>query len=577
MKNYLIPLLLIFSINIYAAEKSGYYSIIEKTFKDKDYSDGIKSLEQAIKEYPDESNFYSNLIFMYCYDKRFSDAVKLGSSVINRFPDNKYIPDSYRWGLVGSGWEEYNTKDFAKSLKTFKTAYDRFSDDKEVLNGYGCALREMKKYDEAIVILEKGFSKFPNDQSLKENLSWSYYYLADVMIKKGEKGKGGSCLNKFFELGDKNNPDVWANYFYKCSDLKLYDKGLGLLKDARRLFSNHEEIFKAGYWLYWNRIDDRRKAMVYGEMISDLKEICRYSSLKDVMHESGITYHHMSVSLAHVNAYEMIVKVCPYWKKFSGDEKEKSYVLLEYFKTDLPDELKFIEHNITGMILYREDRVDKAYAELEKGYREALKLPFAKKFKYDEAVYLPVPVKGFLDVSNVESRKYITHMGLNRNCYDFYGADADGSQYKKGVDPYKSKVSDWFGFGTNVFSPIDGVISEAESTNIDDSPYPSVINKGNFIHIKAEDGSIYNFYHLKKGSLKVKKGDSVKKGDILAKLGNSASSSPHLHFGVYSADWIVSRPVYFINYTSIKDGKRVFIKSGKPGIDNENYELIEVK
>jgi len=577
MKTYLIPLFLIISISINAAEKSEYYSIIEKTFKDKSYSDGIKSLEKGIKEYPDEANFHSNLIFMYCYDKRFGDAVKHGSSVINRFPGNKYISDSYRWGLVGLGWEEFNSKDFVKSVKTFKTAYEKFSDDKEVLNGYGSALREVKKYDEAIAILEKGLSKFPGDKYLKENLSWSYYYLSDVKIKKGDKGKGESLLKKFFELGDKNNPDVWANYIYKCSDLKLYDHGIDLLKDARRSFTSHDEIFKAGYWLYWNSIDDKRKSAMYDEMISDLKEICRYSSLKDVMHESGMTYHHMAVSLAHVDAYEMIDKVCPYWKKFSGDEKKKSYILFELFKRDLPAELKFIEHNIAGMILYREDRVDEAYAELEEGYREALKLPFAKKFRYDEAVYLPVPVKGFIGASNVESRKYITHMGLNRNCYDFYGADSNGNQYKEGVDPYKSKVSDWYGFGINVYSPIDGVVHEIENTNRDDSPYPAVINKGNFIHIKGADGSIYNFYHLKKGSVKVKKGDSVKKGDILAELGNSASSSPHLHFGVYSADWIVSRPVFFVNYVSIKDGEKIFIKRGKPGIMTDSYELIEVK
>ena len=82
---------------------------------------------------------------------------------------------------------------------------------------------------------------------------------------------------------------------------------------------------------------------------------------------------------------------------------------------------------------------------------------------------------------------------------------------------------------------------------------------------------------MKKGTVKFNKGDRVKKGAVIGELGNSASTSPHLHFGVYSADWIVSRPVFFVNYTSIKDGKRVFMKSGKPGISNEDYELIEVK
>jgi hypothetical protein len=312
-------------------------------------------------------------------------------------------------------------------------------------------------------------------------------------------------------------------------------------------------------------------------MISDLKELCRYSASKDIMHESGMSYHHMAVSIAHISAIQMIEKFCPYWKKFSGDEKRKCYSLLEFFKKDISAELKFIRHNLTGMILYREDRISEAYTELEAGYNEALKLPFAKNFKYDEPVYITVPLKGFIDSSNVESTKYITHMGLNRNCYDFTGADENGNQVKKGVDPYRSKVTDWYGFGKPVYSPVDGDVYDMENNNSDDTPYPESMKRGNYINIKAADGSIYNFYHLKKGSIKVKKGDRVKRSDIIAELGNSASSSPHLHFGVYSPDWIVSRPVFFINYTSIKDGKRVYAEKGKPGIDNDSYELIEVK
>ena len=577
MKKYLIPLFLILSINISASDKNEYYSIIEKTFKNKNYSDGINSLEKAVKEYPDEANFHSNLIFMYCYNGRFSDAVKYGSSVINKFPDNKYIHDSYRWGLVGSGWEEFNMKNFSKAEKTFRSAYEKYPEDKDVLNGYGCALREMKRYSDAITILEKGYNKFPDDRYIKENLSWSYYYLADEVIKKGNQVNGKILLKKFFESGDKNNPDVWANYLYKCSDLKLYSDGIELLKEAQRKFKDHDEVYKAGYWLHWNLTDDRKKSGDYEGMIIGIKDLYGYSSSKDVMHESGMSYHHMAVSIAHVDTYEMIDKTCPYWKKFSGDEKEKSYKLLAAFKKNLPAGLKFIEHNLTGMILYREDRVDEAYTELEAGYREALKLPFAKKFMYEEPVYMPVPVKGFIDSSNVESRKYITHMGLNRNCYDLMGADENGNQFRKGVDPYKSKADDWYGFGISVYSPVDGVIHEVENINSDDPPYPEIMRKGNFVQIKVDDGSIYHFYHLKKGSVKVKKGDKVRKGDIIAQLGNSASTSPHLHFGVYSADWIVSRPVFLIDYTSIKDGVKVFTESGKPGINNDSYELIEVK
>ncbi len=577
MKKYLIPLFIIIAISAYASDKNEYYTIIEKTFQNKNYADGIKSLEQAIREFPEEANFHSNLIFMYCHDRRFGEAVKHGALVIKKFPDNKYISDGYRWGLVGLGWEEFNSKDFTKSAKTFKTADEKFPEDREILNGYGCALRELKKYEEAIVVLEKGYRKYPEDKYLKENLSWSYYYLSDMTNKKGDDVKSESLLKKFFELGDKNNPDVWANYLYKCSHLKLYDEGITLLPEAQKRFKDHVEIYKAGYWLYYNRVSENKKYGEYNEMISGIKNLCTYSLSKDIIYDNGMSYYQMALSLSHICISDMISQICPYWKKFSEDEMKKSYVLLELFKKNMPSELKFIEHNLTGMILYREGRVDEAYAELEAGYSEALKLPFAAKYKYSEPVYIMVPLKGYIISANVESRKYITHMGLNRNCYDFSGAVEDGSQLKKGIDPYKSKLSDWYGFGNSVYSPIDGVVSEMENNYDDSPPFPRSMKHGNFIYLKTEDGSIYNFYHLKKGSVKVKKGDRVKRGEMIAQLGNSASTSPHLHFGVYSSDWIVSRPVFFINYTSIKDGTKEFKKSGQPGILNENYELIEVK
>ncbi len=577
MKIYLIPLLFIISTNIFASEKNEYYSIIEKIFQNKNYSDGIKSLSEAIREYPDEANFHSNLIFMYCHDKRFSDAVRHGAFSVKKFPGNKYVLDGYRWGLVGLGWEEFNGKNFAKAADIFKSANEKFADDKEILNGYGCALREMKKYDEAVIILEKGYVKYPEDKYLKENLSWSYYHLSGLAGKDEDFEKREIYLKKFFELGDKGNPDVWANYLYRCSMLKLYNEGITLLPEAQGRFKDNAEIYKAGYWLYYNSISENKNYGEFNLMISGIKNLCSYSASKDIMHESGMSYHHMAVSLANISISDMMHKICPYWKKFSDDEKKQSHVFLELFKENVTSELKFIEHNLTGMILYREERVDEAYAELEAGYREALKLPFSEKYKYSEPVYIVLPLKGFIDSTSIESRKYITHMGLNRNCYDFYGADKEGNQVKKGIDPYRSKPGDWYGFGIPVYSPVDGVVYEMENNNDDNPPFPRSMKRGNFIFLKTADGSIYNFYHLKKGSVKVKKGDKVNQGQVIAQLGNSASTSPHLHFGVYSADWIVSRPLFFINYTSIKDGVKEFKDSGQPGIGNDNHELIEVK
>ncbi|MDA9852179.1 M23 family metallopeptidase [Flavobacteriaceae bacterium] len=56
---------------------------------------------------------------------------------------------------------------------------------------------------------------------------------------------------------------------------------------------------------------------------------------------------------------------------------------------------------------------------------------------------------------------------------------------------------------------------------------------GNYITIK-HDNEEFSFYaHLKKNSIKVRKGDVVKKGQHIANCGNSGNSTePHLHFQV---------------------------------------------
>lgn len=60
---------------------------------------------------------------------------------------------------------------------------------------------------------------------------------------------------------------------------------------------------------------------------------------------------------------------------------------------------------------------------------------------------------------------------------------------------------------------------------------------GNGLRIKHEDGWVTQYCHLKRNSLKVKKGETVKQGDLIALVGNSGLSIyPHLHFQVEYID-----------------------------------------
>ena len=56
-------------------------------------------------------------------------------------------------------------------------------------------------------------------------------------------------------------------------------------------------------------------------------------------------------------------------------------------------------------------------------------------------------------------------------------------------------------------------------------------NTGCYVRIKHENGLYSLYYHMKSGTIKVKKGQSVKKGDVLGTIGMTGlATGIHLHF-----------------------------------------------
>ncbi|HON79323.1 MAG TPA: peptidoglycan DD-metalloendopeptidase family protein [Spirochaetota bacterium] len=558
-------------ICMFGEDRAAYYRIIEQTYKNKDYTTGIAAMKRAVKEHPDEPNFVSNLMFMYCHAKRFDEARQAGERALPKFPGHQYTRDAYRWALTGLGWELFQKKDFTASGDVFKKAYTIFPEDKDVINGYGSALREQKHYEKAVTVFEKGMALHPDHSYIRQNLSWTYLAIADGLMSNEKNTEAVPYMKKFLALGDANDPNVIANYLYRCSRLRLFDEGKKKLAAALSRFPLTDDIFKSGYWLYFHSAENNRTAGNYEGAVTELKALCAFSAKKNMPYEHGMSYHHFAVSAAHTSIYSMIESICPYWRKFGPGEKARAEKLLGTLEKNMPREMEFIARNLKGHILYREDRVAESHRELERAYQSAMKLPFATVYRYGERVDISLPLKGTYNAGNCLSTQYITHMGLNRHCYDFSGADGKGNGLRRNVDYKKSRLNDWYGYGDTIYSPVGGTIMAAEGGNRDDPPYPKALGRGNYVWVLSDDGKIYNFYHLMQGSLAVKKGDRVTEGQKLARLGNSSSTSPHLHFGVYSRDWIVTYPVYFKNYIRIKDGVRV--PSGIPG-KGSTQELI---
>jgi murein DD-endopeptidase MepM/ murein hydrolase activator NlpD len=114
----------------------------------------------------------------------------------------------------------------------------------------------------------------------------------------------------------------------------------------------------------------------------------------------------------------------------------------------------------------------------------------------------------------------------------------------------------YFGFSTmdqydvRVVAAADGVVSGAQDGNYDRCHAESgqvtcdgnpIV--GNGVEIRHADGIISIYWHMKKGSVKVKKGDKVRCGDLLGYVGSSGNSAmPHVHFGVVTKDGEVLDP-----------------------------------
>ena len=91
--------------------------------------------------------------------------------------------------------------------------------------------------------------------------------------------------------------------------------------------------------------------------------------------------------------------------------------------------------------------------------------------------------------------------------------------------------------GTPICAARDGLILFVKENSNKGGKTFKFQEYGNNITIYHEDGTMANYFHIKKGGSKVKEGDRVKAGDVIALSGNTGwSSGPHLHFQVYSFD-----------------------------------------
>jgi murein DD-endopeptidase MepM/ murein hydrolase activator NlpD len=191
-----------------------------------------------------------------------------------------------------------------------------------------------------------------------------------------------------------------------------------------------------------------------------------------------------------------------------------------------------------------------------------------KRYKSLAGPAVGLPFMGKWTVSQAHSGEY-THQDKWRHAWDFVITSADGKQFTGNG----SKTSDYYCYDKPVIAPADGWIEEILDT-VEDNKVGEInleMNWGNTIVIKHTDLLFTQVSHLKKGSIKVKKGTFVKRGEVIASCGNSGRSPyPHIHFQVQSTPFIGSATLdYPLNeYILHHNGDAILATSDRPVKDD---------
>lgn len=180
------------------------------------------------------------------------------------------------------------------------------------------------------------------------------------------------------------------------------------------------------------------------------------------------------------------------------------------------------------------------------------------KERLSRFLYFPIqlPFWGEWTVTQGHDGEF-THKDAWGKALDFMILDEDGKSYKSNG----LSCENYYCFGKPITAPAEGVVIEIID-NIEDNQIGEVNtthNWGNSIVIQHIPGVFTQLSHLKKNSVRVKKGDYVKLGDVLALCGNSGRSPyPHLHFQVQGYPAIGSKTIdYPISYYQNIKSKKI--------------------
>jgi len=276
-----------------------YYTLTEK-------SDDLKSqaytlIDSLIKTHPDEAKAYSIYGDFLYRDKKYTDA-KVQYLKVIALDSSKY--DVWEQLLLLESVLNEN----AALLTESKRALELFPDHPALYLFNGVANYQLKKYDDAIIVLNKGVALVVYDDEMLEEF---YTYLGDSYYAKKNSKDAFISYDKVLEL-DPKNTYVLNNYsFYLSIQGMDLDKAEKMAKKAVDQSENNASYLDTYGWV------------LYKEKKYTDAEIWLNKALQNGGDSSAVILEHYGDIMFKLGSSE---KALEYWKKAKENGKGSDFL-----------------------------------------------------------------------------------------------------------------------------------------------------------------------------------------------------------------------------------------------------------
>lgn len=185
--------------------------------------------------------------------------IQLLQSILNTLPTGSdsrmvvikqilYLDPGDPVGLAGSGWHFYHKNSYDRAIRVFQQLMVQQPDNMDHVLGLGYSLYQLKRLDEAAVLMEA--DQIRETEKILELTALVYHAMAQDALARGDKAQADRILGVLERLFDKTgSPDVARQLFSLYSRAGDTKKGWQL---ARRLSSEGSQALKSEAAVYYS-------------------------------------------------------------------------------------------------------------------------------------------------------------------------------------------------------------------------------------------------------------------------------------------------------------------------------------